>query len=67
METLLLWLGRVAGLSGLLICALAFGVRLMGAWYLGSVPVATLLQAGMAAMIFACLAYCACIAERTRK
>lgn len=67
MENLLLWTGRLAGVFGLLVCAAAFGARLAGKWYIAGVPAATLLQAGMAAMIVACLAYCANVAERAQK
>jgi hypothetical protein len=67
MENLLLWIGRLAGLIGVLICAVAFAARVNGTWTLGGFQVGTLLQAGMAAMILACLAYCANFAERARK
>ena len=67
MENLLLWIGRLAGLVGILLCAAAFGVRFTGTWTLGGFQVGTILQAGMAAMILACLAYSADLAERARK
>ncbi len=66
METLLLWIGRAAGLFGALVCAAAVVIRLSGRWYLGVVPVGTLLQLGIAAMILGCLAYAAVSAERRR-
>lgn len=67
MENLLLWIGRLAGLVGILVCAAAFCARVTGTWTLGSFQVGTLFQAGMAAMILACLAYCANLAERAQK
>ncbi len=67
MEHLLLWIGRLAGLVGILVCAVAFSARITGTWNLGGFQVGALLQAGMAAMILACLAYSADLAERARK
>ncbi|TMH28209.1 MAG: hypothetical protein E6H66_22155 [Betaproteobacteria bacterium] len=67
MENLLLWIGRLAGVLGILVCAVAFGARLTGMWNLGGFQVGALLQSGMAAMILACLAYSADVAERARK
>jgi hypothetical protein len=63
MEKLLLWLGRFAGLAGIVLCALSFGARFMGMWSFGPFQVGTILQAGVAAMVLGCLAYCAKIAE----
>ena len=64
MENLLRWAGRAAGLAGLLICAFAVTVRLGGQWSYHNFQVGSILQAGMAMLIVACLAYCASIAER---
>ncbi len=55
METLLLWIGRLAGLAGVLVCAVAVVVRLSGAYWLAGFQVGTLLLAGMAAMLMGCL------------
>ena len=49
MENLLLWIGRLAGVLGILVCAVAFGARLTGMWNLGGFQVGALLQSGMAA------------------
>ncbi|MDS4042661.1 MAG: hypothetical protein RKP20_15990 [Candidatus Competibacter sp.] len=57
METLLLWIGRLAGLAGVAITLIAIGARLTGAFWIGGFQAGTLLQAGMAAMILACLAH----------
>lgn len=67
MENLLLWVGRLAGLVGVLVCAVAFVGRVSGTWILGGFQVGTLLQGGMAAMLLGCLAYIANLAERPRK
>jgi hypothetical protein len=55
METLLLWIGRLAGLVGVLVCAVAVAVRLSGAYWLAGFQAGTLLLAGMAAMLMGCL------------
>ncbi|WP_333842387.1 hypothetical protein [Pelomicrobium sp.] len=55
MEPLLLWVGRLAGLAGVLVCAVAVVVRLSGAYWLAGFQVGTLLLAGMAAMLMGCL------------
>jgi hypothetical protein len=67
MENVLLWIGRAAGIVGVLTCAIAVASRVAGSWHLGSYSVGTLLLGGMAAMLLACLAYVAAIAEGTRK
>ena len=64
MNRLLLWMGRVGGVVGVVLCAVAVIVRLRGAFNLGGFQVGTLLLAGMAAMLFACLGYVAFLAER---
>jgi hypothetical protein len=63
MSQLLMWAGRLAGCLGVFVCAVALVARLTGTWVVADVSIATLLQLGMAAMIFACLAYCAVLAE----
>jgi hypothetical protein len=64
MNRLLLWMGRVGGVVGVVLCAVAVMVRLRGAFNLGGFQIGTLLLAGMAAMLFACLGYLAFLAER---
>lgn len=63
MEQLLTWVGRLAGWLGVLVCAVALVARLTGSWAVGGVSIGTLFQLGMAAMILACLAYCAVLVE----
>jgi hypothetical protein len=63
MKTVLLLVGRLSGLAGVILCAAAFVGRLTGTWMLGGFQVGTVLQAGMAAMLLGCLAYCAHLAE----
>ena len=66
MIKLLLWMGRVGGVVGVILCAVAVMVRLGGAYNLGGFQVGTLLLGGMAAMLFGCLGYLASVAERGR-
>lgn len=67
MQALLTWIGRVAGIVGVAVAGLAVVGRLGGAYWLGGFQVGTLLQAGMASMLVACLAYVAAIAESPRR
>jgi hypothetical protein len=66
MQALLLWIGRLAGLVGVIVCAGASFARLSGSWSIGSFQVGTMLQAGTAAMVLGCLAYCASLVERSK-
>jgi hypothetical protein len=66
MQALLIWIGRVAGVIGIAVIGVAIAARLGGAYWLGSFQVGTLLQAGMAATLLACLGYVAALAERPR-
>lgn len=63
MKTLLVWAARIAGVLGVVMIAVAGAVRLSGAWSLGSFQVGTVLQAGMAGALVACLAYLAALVE----
>lgn len=63
MRALLTWVGRFAGLLGVALIILAAGERLAGAYWLGGFQVGTILQAGMASTLVACLGYAAALAE----
>ena len=65
MGSLLRWIGRSAGLVGALLCVGAILARLGGSYVVGGFQVGTLLQAGIAAMLIACLSYLALLAERS--
>jgi hypothetical protein len=67
MESLLLWIGRIAGIVGVVVCAAAAVARASAIWGIAGVPVGTVFQAGMAAMILACLAYVSLLTEGARK
>jgi len=54
MDTLLLWVGRLAGLGGVLLCAWAIYNRIGGSFSAGGFQVGTLLQAGMTAILVGC-------------
>ena len=64
MLELMKWTARGAGLLGVLLVAASVAVRFAGSFSVGSFQVGTVMQAGMAAMLFACLAYLAIMAER---
>lgn len=66
MENLLLWIGRLGGIAGVLLSAVAVLVRLRGVYSVAGFQVGTLLLAGMAVMLAGCLGYLAAIAERAR-
>lgn len=64
METSLLWIGRLAGVLGVLICLIAVGARLAGAFWIAGFQAGTLLQAGIAAMVLGCLAHLVVLTAR---
>ncbi len=64
LEILLLWVGRLAGLLGVLICAVAIVNRLTGTYQLMGFNAGTVLQAGVTAMVLGCLGYLALLARR---
>jgi hypothetical protein len=67
MESLLLWIGRIAGIVGLALSAWAAYARLTGAYFAGGFQVGTLLLAGMTAMLVACLCLLLVLTERIRR
>jgi hypothetical protein len=64
MEGLLIWIGRLAGSSGVLVCAVAILLRFSGKFQLGGFQVTTLAQAGIAGMVLGCLCFSVVVAER---
>lgn len=67
MSNLLLWIGRLAGGLGAAVFAVALVARFTGTWTVASIQIGTLLQLATAAMVLACLAYCAVVAERANR
>jgi hypothetical protein len=54
MNDVLLWIGRVAGVVGALMCVAAILVRVGGQYWVAGYQVGTLLLAGSAAMVGGC-------------
>jgi hypothetical protein len=67
MESLLLWMGRIAGIVGLALSAWAAYQRLTGAYFTGGFQVGTLLLAGMTGMLVACLCLLLVLTQRPRR
>ncbi len=67
MEGLLLLLGRLTGLGGVLLCLVAGITRLLGSYYLGAFQLASLMQAGVAIVVFACFLLLLGISGRNRR
>jgi hypothetical protein len=65
-ENLLLWIGRLGGTAGVVLCAVAVVMRFRGVYNFAGFQVGTFLLAGIAAMLVGCLGYLAFIAERPR-
>jgi hypothetical protein len=64
MNDMLLWLGRIAGIVGALVCIGAIVVRVAGQYWVAGFQVGTLLVAGSAAMVGGCLCFLWVIAGR---
>ena len=65
MELLLLWIGRLSGLAGLVLCGWAVYSRLTGSYYAGGFQMGTLFQAGMTALLVACLCHLMVLTHRS--
>jgi hypothetical protein len=55
MNDLLRWIGRLTGVAGALLCAVAGGVRATGQFWLGTFQLGTLLLGGIAIMLAGCV------------
>jgi hypothetical protein len=62
MERIFLAVGWLAGTLGVLLAAVAAGIRITGSYWLGSYQAGTLLLAGMALMLVGCLGFLAALA-----
>lgn len=67
MESLLLWMGRIAGVAGLALSAWAAYSRVVGAYYAAGFQVGTLLLAGMTAMLVGCFCLLLVLTGRSRR
>ena len=67
MEILLLWVGRLAGLGGVALCAWAVYNRLTGSYFAGGFQIGTLLQAGMGVILVGCFCLLLVLTNRPRR
>ncbi|HWS74027.1 MAG TPA: hypothetical protein VN324_02685 [Quisquiliibacterium sp.] len=67
MENVLRWLGRLAGIGGVLLGFFAVLARLQGAYTFGGFQTGTMLLAAIFVIALACLAYLAALAEFRRR
>lgn len=67
LQTFLLWVGRLAGLLGVLVCAVAVVARLSGSYELMGFQSGTVMQAGVAVMVLGCLGYLALLVRRSKR
>jgi hypothetical protein len=67
MESILLWIGRIAGIAGLAVSTWAAIARLRGAFFAGGFQIGTLLMVGMTGMIIACLCLLLVLTMRARR
>jgi hypothetical protein len=66
MDMLLLWVGRLSGIAGVLICGWAIYSRLTGTYYSAGFQTGTLLQAGIVVLLVACVSFLAFLTQRPR-
>jgi len=64
MENVLLLIGRGVGVAGILFCLVAAGARLSGRFWIGSMQAGSVLQAGIAVMLVACLCFLVVLTRR---
>jgi hypothetical protein len=67
MDILLLWVGRLAGLVGVGLCAWSVYTRLNGAYFAGGFQIGTLLQAGSTALLVACFCLLLILTRSSRR
>lgn len=67
MESLLLLVGRLAGLAGLLSCLVAGISRLQDKFYLGGFQLTTLLHLGVALVVVGCFFLLLALTARSRR
>lgn len=64
MRSLLVWVGRLGGSLGVILCAASILLRLRGFYIYAGFQVGTLFLAGIGAMLVGCLGYLAVLVER---
>jgi hypothetical protein len=60
----LTWIGRLVGVVGIVVCAVAGLARLSGHYTLGGFPAITLFEGGTAALVAGCFCLLWMLAER---
>lgn len=64
---IVLRLGQLSGIIGALLCVVSILFRLKGAYWIGGFQIGTLLQAGIAAMVFGCFCLLLILSKDARK
>ena len=67
MQNILLWIGRIAGIAGLILSVWAAIARLRGAYFASGFQIGTLLLVGMTGMIIACFCFLFVLTMRPRQ
>jgi hypothetical protein len=67
MESILLWIGRIAGVVGLILSGWAAAARLQGAYFAGGFQIGTLLLVAMTIMIIGCFCLLFALTMRPRQ
>jgi hypothetical protein len=65
-EKFLIFMGCVSGLTGVLVCLVTGAARIGGSYWLGGFQAGTLLQAGVAVMLFGCFCLLLALVARRR-
>jgi hypothetical protein len=66
MDVLLVWIGRLVGLAGVLLCAVAVYSRVTSSYFIGGFQVGTVLQAGTTAILAGCFCLLIVLTSRPR-
>jgi hypothetical protein len=64
MDKVLLLIGRAASVVGVLLCVIAAVARLSGQFWIGSMQAGSVLQAGSAVMLLACVCFLAVLTRQ---
>jgi len=66
MNNILVWIGRLAGIAGALLCVVAGAIRVSGRFWLGNFQVGTLLLAGISVMMAGCVCLLLMLVNRAK-
>lgn len=64
---IVLKLGQLSGIFGVLLCVTSLLFRLKGTYWIGGFQVGTILQGGIAALVFGCFCLLVVLVQETRK